>query len=123
VEFNLYRLAVETGVNRRRLSTEFFRHCGVSLRKWIREQRAVRARAWLKRMFPVKEVAAIVGYRHVSRFIVEFRSVYGISPGEFQRSFRDANEWAWTDKYRRSRRAIRLSKARAKRKGYPATTE
>lgn len=114
--YDPHLLAKRCCVSYRRLAMEFRRHKWGTLRTYAREQRAVQAKGWLKRLLSVKEAGARAGYRHTSQFIVEFRSVYGVTPGSFLQAFRKANEWAWSPPYRRTDRAIAMEGVRLKAK-------
>ncbi len=116
VGYDPYRLAAECRISYRRLAKEFHRHNWGTLRTYVREQKAVQGRDWLKRLLSVKEAGAKAGYKHTSQFIVEFRGVYGRTPGEFLQAFRKANEWSWPPSYRRTDRAIAIARKRMKAK-------
>jgi AraC-like DNA-binding protein len=68
------------GASVRTMERIFQRELGMSFEEWRRQARIVRAVELLVEGYPVKEVAAYVGYRHPSAFIELFRRTLGTTP-------------------------------------------
>jgi len=67
------------------LSRLFKKETGVSFRQHVREVRMRKAEEMLRRtLLSIKEIAAEVGYKHVSDFDHHFKEVYGMTPREYR---------------------------------------
>jgi AraC-like DNA-binding protein len=68
------------------LRRQFKQHTGMRLGAWLVEQRVQRAAHLLQHSYrSVKEIAHIVGYRHVSSFIRAFERRFKQGPTQYRR--------------------------------------
>lgn len=69
------------GVSPKVMNTAFVRRYGMSVAQFIREQRLARAHEQIAHSkLPISEIAAKLGYTHLSNFSSLFKTVYGYSP-------------------------------------------
>lgn len=74
-------LAADIGVTGSRLNQLFLRETGSSCSAYIRDQRMIAAQAHIRQgQLAIKEVAAAVGYNHVSNFTRAYRDRFGETP-------------------------------------------
>ena len=77
-------------VSETRLKNSFQARYGEPVYTWFKKQKMERAAAFLrKEEFSIQEIAAGLGYENGSKFAVAFRSVYGMTPGQYRRRVRD----------------------------------
>jgi len=74
------------GVSEKTLSRLFLKETGMTFRTWRQRMRLVSALPALERGERVTDVALACGYDSLSAFIAAFRTLFGLSPGELQRS-------------------------------------
>jgi len=79
----LQEYAVRLGVSDKTLSRLFLQQTGLSFRAWRQRLRILAALPMLERGERVTDVAIACGYDSMSAFIAAFRSVAGVTPGEF----------------------------------------
>ena len=80
-------LAAATGYGKWSLIAAFRAEVGVPPIQYLMQLRAARARALLRAGRPCSDVAAEVGFFDQSHFNRSFRRTYGITPGQYQRTF------------------------------------
>lgn len=73
-------------VSEKTLSRAFVAETGATFRQWRQQARLHRAAAMLADSHPVARVAAEVGYRSTSSFIVAFTERYATTPGRYARA-------------------------------------
>lgn len=73
------------GLSERHLRRVFEDGLGISPKEWMRQERMVAARAFLREGSPVKEVAIDLGFTTHKVFSREFQLFHGVSPTDFQR--------------------------------------
>jgi len=77
----LRELAETTGVSVWRLCHLFKSHTGIAPAQYLKSLRMQRARELLETsLLSVKEIAARLGYDDSSRFVEDFRKIYGLTP-------------------------------------------
>jgi AraC-like DNA-binding protein len=83
--FSLYKLAEQIGMSVWHLSRVFKKDTGMGFRQHLRMVRMKRAEELLQgTTLSIKEVAAAVGYNHISDFYHHFKAEHGVSPKEFR---------------------------------------
>lgn len=83
-KLTIARLSREFSLSPTSLKTAFRRMYGVSLHRWLIEERMKKARRLLQDTdLTIQQVAQEVGYDGVSRFNVAFKQRYGVTPGQF----------------------------------------
>ena len=78
-------LCKRLGVSERHLRRVFEEGLGISPKEWLRNERMVAARAFLRAGAPVKGAAADLGFTNHRVFSREFLAFYGVSPTAVQR--------------------------------------
>jgi len=78
------RLIAETGYSRRTVERAMVEETRLSLRRWLRQARMLRALAILSDGGSVGDAAIGAGYSESSAFIHAFRSAYGVTPGRLR---------------------------------------
>jgi AraC-like DNA-binding protein len=87
-DYNCAKLARTLDISQRHLHRLFAAAVACSPRSWLKEQRLHRARHLLASAHSVKEVAYVLGFRHVSQFSRDFRIRFGMNPSELMRDER-----------------------------------
>jgi transcriptional regulator GlxA family with amidase domain len=83
----LNKMAKHTGLSIWYLPRLFKKTTGISFGEYVRNLRLKKAEKLLQDpTLSIKEIAAAVGYKHVSDFDHHFKSRYGMRPGEYRRS-------------------------------------
>lgn len=83
----LRKMAKQAGLSIWYLPRLFKRNTGISFGEYLRKLRLQKAEKLLQdTTLSIKEIAAAVGYKHVSDFDHHFKSMYGMCPGEYRRS-------------------------------------
>ena len=83
----LSALAEAVGTNKKRLLRIFRQRLGTTVYAFIRQERMRQARSLLEEgILSIEEIAVAVGYRSAANFSTAFRSVEGISPGNYRRT-------------------------------------
>lgn len=78
---NVRELCLMIGMNRNKLYYGFRKQFGMSMARYIQEQRLIEAHHLLtKEDMPLSQVAMNVGFKHQSSFSTAFKSKYGVSP-------------------------------------------
>lgn len=84
----LSTLATEAGMSERTFQRRFTQATGLPVTRYVQELRIEKARGLLERTtMPVSEICWAVGYADVSAFSRLFRSICGVSAGEYRRRF------------------------------------
>jgi transcriptional regulator GlxA family with amidase domain len=73
-------LAKKCNVSLRTLERHFVKHMGKSPKKWLSEQRQLRAVELLQDGNSVKETAGYLGYKHATHFSREFKDHWAYLP-------------------------------------------
>ena len=85
----LYAISAQLGVTPNHLSKTFKRTMGKGFRTLAVETRQRQAAELLKTTdLPIKQIAPLAGYKHVSDFSARFKHVYGVTPTEFRNLIR-----------------------------------
>jgi transcriptional regulator GlxA family with amidase domain len=80
---SLQRLASKVNLSLSRLRHVFAQSTGVSLARYLKKMRLVRAQYLLEHsLLTVKEVAAAAGFNDASHFVRDYKAAYGESPSE-----------------------------------------
>ena len=80
-------LCASVNLSSSRLRHLFQAEVCVSLQRYVREQRLLRAKGLLRASFlTVKQVCAACGFRDTGHFAREFRKSFGMPPGAFRRT-------------------------------------
>jgi AraC-like DNA-binding protein len=88
-------LAMSVHLSPSRLRCLFHTEIAISLHKYMKRQRLLRARHLLATTFlSVKEVADVSGFGDLSHFVRDFRKAFAVSPRGFRRAVTSANEQA-----------------------------
>ena len=83
----LSKIAKQVGLSVWYLPRLFKKNTGISFGEYLRDLRLKKAALLLQDpTLSIKEIAAAVGYKHVSDFDHHFKSLYGMCPGEYRRS-------------------------------------
>jgi AraC-like DNA-binding protein len=91
-QLSVCRLAELVAVSESHLRRTYREYRGVSLGEHLTLERVRAAQELLKRGESVKSVVRSVGYTNDSSFIRKFKSVVGVTPGEFRRTERSREE-------------------------------
>lgn len=84
-DITLVKIAEQLDVSIWYLARLFKKNVGMSFREYLRTIRLKKAEELLhSSRLSIKEVAAAVGYKHVSDFDHHFKSSYGMTPGEYR---------------------------------------
>jgi|ERR1017187_7197612 transcriptional regulator GlxA family with amidase domain len=83
--WNTGKLAKKCKVSLRTLERFFLKKFGKTPKRWILEQRQIRAAKRIEEGRWPKEVAADTGYNSHTQFSHEFKSYWGVAPGEYAR--------------------------------------
>lgn len=84
-DITLMKIAQQLNVSIWHLARLFKKNVGMSFREYLRTTRLKKAEELLRSSgLSIKEVAAAVGYKHVSDFDHHFKSGYGMTPGEYR---------------------------------------
>jgi two-component system, response regulator YesN len=87
-DFSLSKLARQLGISDRHLTRLFKINSCICYREYLRKLRLAKAEKLLQSTsLTIKEVAAAVGYNHQSEFNHQFKSTYGICPGDYRLRF------------------------------------
>ncbi|WP_417601514.1 GlxA family transcriptional regulator [Pararhodobacter oceanensis] len=87
-DLSLATLATKAAMSERTFQRRFTQATGLPVTRYIQELRIEKARGLLERTtLPVSEICWAVGYNDVSGFSRLFRSVCGVSAGEYRRRF------------------------------------
>lgn len=82
---SLDELAQRAGTHRKKLSTIFREHLGMTVFAWIREERLRMAREWLTTSeASVQDIAAEVGFHSDANFATAFRKRMGVTPSQYR---------------------------------------
>jgi AraC-like DNA-binding protein len=81
-DYNSAKLARTLDISQRHLHRLFAAALACSPGSWLKEQRLHRARHLLASARSVKEVAYVLGFRHVSQFSRDFRKRFGMTPSD-----------------------------------------
>src|SRR5579871_1542162 len=84
-------IAIATDLSTSWFAHQFTRDVGSSPYKTLHtneDRTSKRAVGW-HRSLPVKEIAGRVGFLHVETFIRTFRTISGVSPGQYRRTMRE----------------------------------
>src|SRR5437867_5221947 len=81
--YNATLLTKQLNVSPRHLNRRVHELFGRSLGDWLEDERLRAAPEILKKTRRVKEVASMLGYKHVSHFSQKFHDHYGVCPTEF----------------------------------------
>jgi len=85
-KLTLGQLARQLNLSTWHLAHLFKRETGCSVISYLRNWRIKKAQELLvSSVFSIKEVAAAVGYNHVSDFNHHFKALFNMSPGEYRR--------------------------------------
>jgi AraC family transcriptional regulator len=84
----LASLASAAGVHPVHLARSFRRHFGATIGEMIRERRVAYAKERIRAGIALSEIACETGFADQSHFTRTFRSVTGLTPGEFRRGNR-----------------------------------
>ncbi len=68
-----------------KLTADFRAATSISLHEYISAIRVTRAKMWLSENYPIEIIAQRCGFTHESSFIRMFKSVTGMTPGEYRR--------------------------------------
>lgn len=83
----LSKMAKHAGLSIWYLARLFKKNTGINFGEYVRNLRLKKAGNLLRdTMLSIKEIAAAVGYKHVSDFDHHFKSTYGVRPSEYRRS-------------------------------------
>jgi transcriptional regulator GlxA family with amidase domain len=83
----LSKMAKHAGLSIWYLARLFKKNTGIHFGEYLRNLRLKKAEHLLRdTMLSIKEIAAAVGYKHVSDFDHHFKSTYSMRPGEYRRS-------------------------------------
>jgi transcriptional regulator GlxA family with amidase domain len=83
----LGKMAQHTGLSIWYLARLFKKNTGINFGEHLRNLRLKKAESLLRDTFlSIKEIAAAVGYKHVSDFDHHFKAAYGMRPSEYRRS-------------------------------------
>ena len=83
----LSKIAGQVGLSVWYLPRLFKKNTGISFGEYLRDLRLKKAALLLQDpTLSIKEIAAAVGYKHVSDFDHHFKSTYGMRPSEYRRS-------------------------------------
>jgi transcriptional regulator GlxA family with amidase domain len=86
---NLDSLAQVVAMSRRTLTRHFAKATGMSIADWLTAERLRRSQILLEAgEMPVEQVAEMVGFRSAVTWRQQFKSLFGVSPGEWRRTFR-----------------------------------
>ncbi|QIT26481.1 GlxA family transcriptional regulator [Raoultella terrigena] len=86
---NLDSLAQVVAMSRRTLTRHFAKATGMSIADWLTAERLRRSQILLEAgEMPVEQVAEMVGFRSAVTWRQQFKSRFGVSPGEWRRTFR-----------------------------------
>ncbi|MCA1568320.1 MAG: helix-turn-helix transcriptional regulator [Acidobacteria bacterium] len=81
------KMAKHTGLSIWYLARLFKKNTGINFGEHLRNLRLKKAEKLLRdTVLSIKEIAAAVGYKHVSDFDHHFKSAYGMRPSEYRRS-------------------------------------
>lgn len=83
--FNATELCTRLGVSERHLRRLFEEGLGIGAKEWLRQERMVVARNFLREGTPIKEVATQLGFANYKNLNREFLAFYDISPSDYQR--------------------------------------
>lgn len=82
----LGKLAKQLGLSIYYLARLFKKNAGLGFREYLRKLRLKKAEELLQvTALSIKEVAAAIGYKHVSDFDHHFKAAYGMRPSEYRR--------------------------------------
>ena len=82
-------LALQTGLTERSLHRKFSNSTGLSINRYVQELRVEKAKGLLElTVLSISEVCWSVGYQDVSAFNRLFKSISGISAGEYRHRFK-----------------------------------
>lgn len=83
----LSKMASHAGLSIWYLARLFKKNTGISFGEYLRNLRIKKAEILLRdTLLSIKEIAAAVGYKHVSDFDHHFKSTHNMRPGEYRRS-------------------------------------
>lgn len=86
----LHELSRTFHVSETRLKNSFQARYGEPVYTWFKRRKMERAASLLReKEMSVQEIAADLGYENGSKFASAFRSVYGMTPGQYRRRARD----------------------------------
>ena len=83
--YRMSSLCERIGVSERHLRRVFEEGIGISPKEWLRQERMVAARIFLRNGTPIKEVAIDLGFSNAKMFSRDFQTFYGVRPTDFQR--------------------------------------
>jgi len=89
-EISIQKMSREFAVSHSSLCSLFKEYTGLSIRKYVRNKRILRAEAMLRRdpEMSLAEIASAVGYPEPSTFFRNFTGVVGVSPSRYRLSYR-----------------------------------
>lgn len=80
-------LAVMTGTNENKLKKGFRLLYNTSINKLLQDERLSKAKLLLaEEIYPIREIARMVGYKHSGHFTSKFKKKFGILPKEYIKS-------------------------------------
>ncbi len=84
---SLRELAHAVGLNEKKLNAGFKQLFGMTVFAWLRQQRLQYAAQLLEEgKKSIKEITALVGFKHVPDFSTAFKTKFGVTPGAYKRS-------------------------------------
>lgn len=83
--FNATELCTRLGVSERHLRRLFEDGLGLGAKEWLRRERMVVARNFLREGTPIKEVATQLGFANYKNLNREFLAFYDVTPSDYQR--------------------------------------
>lgn len=88
-DLSVEALALQSGLSTRSLQRKFSQSTGLPVNRYVQELRVEKAKGLLERTaLTVSEICWQVGYKDVSAFNRLFKSISGLSAGEYRRRFR-----------------------------------
>lgn len=88
-DLSIDALALQAGLSTRSLQRKFSQSTGLSVNRYVQELRVERAKGLLElTALSVNEICWQVGYRDVSAFNRLFKSITGLSAGEYRQRFK-----------------------------------
>jgi two-component system, response regulator YesN len=92
-DLSLDKLAVQLFISKWHLSKLFKQKVGIGSKEYLRKVRLERAQELLKDgSLSIKEVALAVGYYYATNFSTDFKSLYGVKPGDYRLN------WLWDNR-------------------------
>ncbi len=83
-DLSIPALADKFFISPSKLTADFREATSISLHEYISSIRVTRAKMWLSENYPIEIIAQWCGFTHESSFIRMFKSVVGMTPGEYR---------------------------------------